>query len=121
METRQAIRDRDRGTSDQGSLADPQANTTLYGWITTSLVLIGRRNDLIHSFYMPPDGDRPLTWMKATTRGGRWKARSEPIDLDSLTETADLLAEGLDVADLIVQQLVAECPEWHDPAAPPAS
>jgi hypothetical protein len=44
--------------------------------------------------------------MKATTRGGRWKARSEPVDLDSLTETA-----GLDVADLIVHQLAADCPE----------
>lgn len=102
-------------------LADLQAKTTLQGWIKTSLVLIGRRNDLIHSFYMARDGDRPLTRMKATTRGGRWKARSEPIDLDSLTETAGLLAEGLDVADLIVQQLAADCPEWHDPAAPTAS
>lgn len=99
-------------------LADPQAKSTLQNWIKTSFLLISRRNELIHSFYLAGDDDRQLTRMKATTRGGQWKVRLEPIDLADLTQTADRLAEGLNVADLLMLQLAADCPEWHDPAAP---
>ena len=97
-------------------LADPQAKSTLLGWIKASLLLISRRNELVHSFYRAWDDDQQLIRMKATTRGGQWKARFEPIDLTGLTQTAGLLADGLSVADLLMQQLAADCPEWHDPA-----
>jgi hypothetical protein len=56
--------------------------------------------------------------MKASTRGGKWKGRSEPIGLADLSEVGDLLAEGLEVADHLIKHL-ASCPEWQDPVAPP--
>jgi hypothetical protein len=100
-------------------LADPQAKSTLLNWINTSLLLISRRNELIHSFDLAQDDDQQLMRMKATTRGGQWEAKSEPIDRTCLAQTADLLADGLNVADLLMQQLAADCPEWHDLAVPP--
>jgi hypothetical protein len=50
--------------------------------------------------------------MKGSTRGGKWKGHAEPMALADLSEVADLLAEGVQVADLLVQQLSA-CPEWR--------
>jgi hypothetical protein len=72
----------------------------------------------MHSFYLAPDGDQPLTRMKAQTRGGKWKGESELIRLADLREIAVLLAQGREAADQIVEGL-ASCPEWQDPAALP--
>jgi len=51
--------------------------------------------------------------------GGKWKGQSEQVGLADLIEVADLLAEGVEAADELVEQL-ASCPEWRDPAAPPS-
>lgn len=99
-----------------GALADLQASSTLLTWVKASRILVERRNKLIHSFYLMREDEQSLTRMKASTRGGKWKGESEPIELAGLSEVADLLAEGLEVADQLVTQLAA-CPEWHDPAA----
>jgi hypothetical protein len=98
------------------ALADPQASSTVLAWVKASCVLVDRRNKLIHSFYLVREEQQSPTRMKASTRGGKWKGESEPIELADLSEVADLLAEGLEAADLLVKQL-AVCPEWHDPAA----
>ncbi|HUC21316.1 MAG TPA: hypothetical protein VMA73_01285 [Streptosporangiaceae bacterium] len=101
------------------ALEDPQARQALLDWVKASLALADRRNQLIHSHYLPQPGEQSLTRMKATTRGGRWKGQSEPVGLADLSETADLLVEGLAAAGLLTGHL-ASCPEWEDPAAPPA-
>ena len=100
------------------ALEGQEAGSALLAWAKTTGELAGRRNKLMHSFYLAPDGDQPLTRMKAGTRGGKWKGESEPVGLADLTETARLLAEGLAAADQIAG-LLASCPEWQDPAAPP--
>jgi hypothetical protein len=100
------------------ALADLQARATLLDWVKASLHLADRRNQLTHSFYLPQDGQQALTRMKASTRGGRWRGQSEPVGLADLSEVADLLAEGAEAADELVEQLTS-CPEWQDPAAPP--
>lgn len=100
------------------ALEGQEAGSALLAWAKTTGKLAGRRNKLMHSFYLAPDADRPLTRMKAWTRGGKWKGESEPVRLADLTETARLLAEGLAAADQIAEFL-ASCPEWQDPAAPP--
>jgi hypothetical protein len=100
------------------ALEDQEARSALLAWRKAAEELARRRNKLMHSFYLAPDGNQPLTRMKAGTRGGKWKGESEPVGLDDLGETASMLAEGLEVADRIVE-LLASCPEWQDPAAPP--
>ncbi len=101
------------------ALGDPLASSTLLDWVKASLELADRRNQLTHSFYLAQAGEQSLTRMKASTRGGKWKGQSEPIRLADLSEVADLLAEGLEAADQLVEHL-ASCPEWQDPAAPPS-
>jgi hypothetical protein len=98
------------------ALADPQARAALLGWVKASLHLADRRNQLTDSFYLSQDGQQALTRMKASTRGGRWRGQSEPVGLADLSEVADLLAEGAEVADKLVEQLTS-CPEWQDPAS----
>lgn len=98
------------------ALGNPLASSGLLAWVKASFHLADRRNQLMHSFYLPGAGDQSLTRLKASTRGGKWKAQSEPIGLADLSEIADLLAEGLEAADQLVEQL-ASCPEWQDPAA----
>lgn len=78
--------------------------------------MISRRNHLVYSSYLVRDGEQSLTRMTASTREGKWKGQSQPISFADLSEVADLLAEGVKVADLIVKQLAAG-PGWHDPAA----
>lgn len=98
-------------------LGGQDAGKVLLAWVKAGEKLASRRNKLMHSFYLTPNGDQPLTRVKAGTTGGRWKGESEPVSLAELDEVAAMLAEGLSVADLIVAQLVS-CPEWQDPAAP---
>jgi hypothetical protein len=100
------------------ALEGQEAGSAMLAWAKTMEKLVGRRNKLMHSFYLAPDGDQPLTRMKAWTRGGKWKGESEPVGLADLAETARLLAEGLAAADQIAE-LLASSPEWQDPAAPP--
>lgn len=100
------------------ALEDQEARAALLAWVKATEELASRRNKLMHSFYLGPDGDQPLTRMKAQTRGGKWKGESEPIRLADLSEVAALLAQGREAADRIVEGL-ASCPEWQDPAAPP--
>jgi hypothetical protein len=97
------------------ALADPQASSTLLAWVKASGTLVERRNQLTHSFYLVREGEHSSTRMKASTRGGKWKGQSEQIGLADLSDVAALLAEGLEVAEQLVEQLAA-CPEWHDPA-----
>jgi hypothetical protein len=99
------------------ALGDPLARAALQGWVKASLHLADRRNQLTHSFYLPQAGQQALTRMKASTRGGKWKGQSEQVGLADLIEVADLLAEGVEAADELAEQL-ASCPEWRDPAAP---
>jgi hypothetical protein len=99
------------------ALRDPLASSTLLAWVKASRDLADRRNQLMHSFYLARDGEQSLARMKASTRGGAWKGQAEPIGLADLSEVADLLAEGLEAADRLVEHLVS-CPEWNDPAAP---
>ncbi|HUZ51686.1 MAG TPA: hypothetical protein VMU94_04065 [Streptosporangiaceae bacterium] len=99
------------------ALGDPLASSTLLAWVKASRDLADRRNQLTHSFYLPRAGGQSLARMKASTRGGKWKGQSEPVGLADLSEVADLLAEGLEVADQLVEHLTS-CPEWQDPAAP---
>jgi uncharacterized NAD(P)/FAD-binding protein YdhS len=101
------------------ALEYPQARQARLNWVKASLTLADRRNQLIHSHYLRQAGEQSLTRLKATTRGARWRGQSEPVGLADLTETAGLLAEGLTAAGLIVEHL-ASCPEWEDPAVPPA-
>ena len=101
------------------ALGDPLASSTLLAWVKASSMLVDRRNQLMHSFYLVREGERSLARMKASTRGGKWKGQSEPIGLADLSEVAALLAEGLEAADRLVEQLVL-CPEWQDPAGPPS-
>ena len=101
------------------ALQDPLARQALLDWVRASLALADRRNQLIHSHYLPQAGQQPMARMKATTRGGKWKGQSEPVELADLTETAGLLAEGLEAAGLLAGHL-ASCPEWEDPATLPA-
>lgn len=100
------------------TLGDP-ASSALLNWAKASLILTDRRNQFMHSFYLPRSGEQSLARMKATTRGGKWKGQSEPIGLADLREVAVLLAEGLKAADQLVEHL-ASCPGWQDPAAPPS-
>lgn len=53
------------------ALADPLASSTLLGWVKTSGILVDRRNQLIHSFYLVREGEQSPTRMKASTRGGK--------------------------------------------------
>lgn len=101
------------------ALQDTQARQALLDWVKASLALADRRNQLIHSHYLPQAGQQPMTRMKATTRGGKWRGQSEPVDLAGLTETASLLAGGLEAAGLLAGHL-ASCLEWEDPATRPA-
>jgi hypothetical protein len=99
------------------TLGDQEAGSDLRTWIKAAGDLAGRRNKLMHSFYLAPDGGQPLTRMKASTRGSRWRGESEPVALADLNEVAAMIAEGLGAADQIVA-LLASCPEWQDPADP---
>ena len=101
------------------ALRDPLASSTLLAWVKASRDLADRRNQLMHSFYLARDGEQSLARMNASTRRGAWKGQAEPIGLADLSEVADLLAEGLEAADRLVEHL-ASCPEWNDPAAPPS-
>lgn len=96
------------------ALGDPLARQGLLDWVKASLALADRRNQLVHSHYLPQAG-QPVARMKATTRGGKWRGQSEPVGLADLIETAGLLAEGLEAAGLLAGHL-ASCPEWEDPA-----
>lgn len=100
------------------ALGDQPAGPALLDWVKAARTLADRRNQLMHSFYLVQEEERPLARMKASTRGGKWKGQSEPIGLADLSEVADLLAEGLQAADRLAENL-ASCPRWQDPAAPP--
>jgi hypothetical protein len=39
-----------------GTLGDPLASSMVLAWVKASLVLVGRRNQLMHSFYLPQAG-----------------------------------------------------------------
>ena len=64
------------------ALQDPLARQALLDWVKASLALAGRRNQLVHSHYLPRPG-QPVARMKATTRGGKWRGQSEPVGLGS--------------------------------------
>ena len=100
------------------TLGDPLAGPALQDWVKASRCVSERRNQLIHSYYLPAAGEQALTRMKASTRGGRWRGQSQPIELADISEVAGLLAEGVKAADQLVEYL-ASCPAWQDPAAPP--
>jgi hypothetical protein len=101
------------------ALGDQLASSGLQDWVKASRILADRRNQLTHSSYLAGAGDQqPLTRMKASTRGGRWRGQSEPIGLADLSEVAGLLAEGVEAAGQVAQHL-ASCPEWRDPAVAP--
>lgn len=99
------------------ALGDPLASSALLDWVKASRSLADRRNQFTHSFYLPQAGEQSLTRLKASTHGGRWKGQSEPVSLADLSEVADLLAQGVEAADQLVEHL-ASCPEWQDPTAP---
>ena len=95
------------------TLTNSEVKACLLDWVEASRTLVSRRNKLIHSFYMVgQEGSRLSRW-KASTRQGKWRGETEPISLVDLREVGDLLAEGLNVADHLVQQL-AGCPEWSN-------
>lgn len=100
-------------------LTDERARGFLRDWVRASRMLVERRNQLIHAFYMIADGDEATSRWKVSTRGGRWKGHREPVVLDHLTEFADLLAQGWDAAQEVEEQLRA-CPEWHNISGPVA-
>jgi hypothetical protein len=99
------------------TLKGQEAGSALLVWAQTTEKLVGRRNDLMHSFYLAPDGEQPLTRMKPWTRGGKWKGVSELVGLADITETARLLAEGMAAADQIAELL----PGMAGPGRPVAS
>jgi hypothetical protein len=94
-------------------VSDELTAQSLREWVRASRILIDRRNQLMHSFYMTADGEEAISRWKASTRGGKWKGQTETIVLAELGEFADLLAEGWDAAKGMEEQLRA-CPQWHD-------
>lgn len=95
-------------------VSDESAAQSLRDWVRASRMLIDRRNQLMHSFYMTADGDDAVSRWKASTRGGGWKGQKEIIVLAELGEFADLLAGGWDAAKGVEEQLRGACPQWHD-------
>lgn len=76
------------------TLEDPLASLALLDRVKAARIAADRRNQLTHSFYLPPAGEQPLARMRASTRGGTWKGQSEPVGLADLSEVGELLAEG---------------------------
>lgn len=95
-------------------LAEKTVFEDLCKWVQAATMAKDRRNQIMHSFYAPGKEEASMVRMKATTRG-KWRAHTEPMDLGTLQEVVDLLAEGVDAALNLAQKL-ATCPEWHGPA-----
>jgi hypothetical protein len=93
-------------------LDDSEAKTALLDWIKASQRLNERRNDMIHSWFIEADTTGSLTRMKASTRGGKWRAESQPIQLDQINELITLVEQGIEVAHSVAQAL-KETGRWH--------
>jgi hypothetical protein len=93
-------------------LDDSEAKTALLGWIKASQRLNKRRNDMIHSWFVEADTTGSLTRMKASTRGGKWRGESEPLQLEQIHELVTLLEQGIEVARSVAQAL-KETGRWH--------
>jgi hypothetical protein len=93
-------------------VSDRRTGEQLPAWADANRVLVDRRNQLMHSFYMTADHDERVTRRRASTRGGKWRRQSGPVDLADLEEFAQRLANGWEAAQHLEEQLQA-CPEWH--------
>ena len=61
---------------------------------------------------MEVDTSGSLTRMKASTRGGKWRGESEPVQLEKIHELVSLLEQGIQVAHTIAEAL-KETGRWH--------
>jgi len=93
-------------------LYDSEAKTALLDWVKASQKLNERRNDMIHSWFVEADTVGSLTRMKTSTRGGKWRGESEPVQLEQIHELLTLLEQGIQVAHSIAQAL-KETGRWH--------
>jgi hypothetical protein len=94
------------------TLSDHEASQSLLAWVKASRQMTERRNGIMHSLFIPGDNEQRTKRMKASTRGGKWRAQAEPMDIADLAEVADLLEQGLPAAYDLMGQL-ASCPQWH--------
>jgi hypothetical protein len=93
-------------------LGDSEAKRALLGWIQAARQLKDRRNQITHSWFFDEGQVGSLTRMKASTRGGKWKGQSEPLQLDQIRELVSLIGEGLDAAHAVAQAL-SGTGRWH--------
>ena len=93
-------------------LDDSEAKSALLDWIKASQRLNERRNAMIHSWFVEADTIGSLTRMKASTRGGKWRGESEPVQLEQIHELVTLLEQGIQAAHSVAQAL-KETGRWH--------
>lgn len=91
---------------------DPDAKEALLDWLEATGRLNARRNQMIHSWYSDGGKTGSLTRMKASTRGRKWQAESEPIQFEQIQELATLIEQGIDAAHSLAQAL-RETGHWH--------
>ena len=56
----------------------------LTDWCQAMRKLVERRNQLMHSLFVYDEGFAATLRLKASTRGGKWSGRTEPVDLEAL-------------------------------------
>jgi hypothetical protein len=66
---------------------------------------------MIHSWFVEADTIGSLTRMKASTRRGKWRGESEPVQFEQI-HLVTLLAQGIQVAHSVAQAL-KETGRWH--------
>jgi hypothetical protein len=67
---------------------------------------------MMHSWFVEADTVGSLTRMKASTRGGKWRGESEPVQLEQIQELFTLLDQGIHVANSVALAL-KETGRWH--------
>ena len=96
-----------------GELLHEPYRQSVLDWTKGMRVINERRNQLLHSLYVVSHEEQSsMARLKASTRGGKWRAHSEQVALGQLQELVELMAEGITTGQVVVATL-PESQDWH--------